>query len=118
VTRIPIDMRAPIACTAGREEIADRIEQIGFMRDRVRSIDRTPTGIVLWFDNDPSLLMRLEQFAADEKGCCKFWGFDLTEAGDRLTLAWDGPPSVQELLDELDQIFRSDAPLTALSGLL
>ena len=60
----------------------------------------------------------LERFVADEKGCCQFWGFDLTQADDQLTLAWDGPPSIQGFLDELDRYFRSDEPLTEFSGLL
>jgi hypothetical protein len=118
VTRIPIDLAAPIACTATADEIPLRIDQITQMREELRSVDRTDTGLLLHFDRDADLEGHLEQFVRDEKGCCQFWGFQLEATIDAVSLAWDGPPDVQAFLDQLTEFFRSDQPLTAFSGLL
>jgi hypothetical protein len=117
VTRIPIDLDAPIACTAKGDEIPLRIEQVTRMRDDLRSIDRTADGLLLHFPPDAELEAHLERFVRDEKGCCQFWGFEIV-AGPDLTLRWDGPPDAQPFLDELLSYFTSDEPLTAFSGLL
>lgn len=118
MTRIPIDLDAPVACTASRADLTARIDQVEHLRDRLRSIDRTPDGLLLHFDPDAQLEQRLERFVADEKGCCQFWGFEIGSSVDALTLGWDGPADVQAFLDELLRYFRSDEPLTAFSGLL
>ncbi len=117
MTRIPIDLTAPIACTAGPDELPRRIEQIGRLRDRLRAVDRTEEGLLLHFESDDYLTADLQRFVAEEKGCCRFWGFEITESSD-LTLRWDGPPEVQPFLDELLRYFESDEPLTAFAGLL
>jgi hypothetical protein len=111
-------MAAPIACTANADEIPLRIDQVTHMREQLRSVGRTVSGLLLEFDPDPDLEAQLQQFVRDEKGCCQFWGFELTATVGAVTLAWDGPPDVQTFLDELDEFFRSDQPLTAFSGLL
>jgi hypothetical protein len=116
VTRIPIDVTAPVACTANRAEIPIRIDQVTHLRERLRSLDRTPAGLLLHFEPDADLQADLDQFARDEKGCCQFWGFEVATTPD-LTLRWDGPPDAQELLDELHRFFASDEPLTAFSAL-
>ena len=117
MTRIAIDLDAPVACTADGDEIPIRIEQVTRMRDDLRSIDRTADGLLLHFDPDADLEAHLERFVRDEKGCCQFWGFEIASGPD-LTLRWDGPPDAQAFLDELLGYFTSDEPLTALSGLL
>lgn len=116
--RIPIDVTAPIACTASQTDIATRIDQITLVRDRLRSIDRTGEGLLLHFDPAPDLEAHLEQFVVDEKGCCQFWGFAVTATDSDLSLSWDGPLDAQPFLDELHRYFESDEPLTAFSGLL
>jgi hypothetical protein len=116
--RIPIDVSAPIACTATQGDIATRIDQISVVRDRLRSIERTEAGLLLQFDPSPGLEAHLDQFADDEKNCCQFWGFTVATTEASLTLAWDGPPDAQDVLDELHRYFTSDEPLTPFSGLL
>jgi hypothetical protein len=118
VTRIPIDPTAPVACTARSDEIRVRLEQLAHIRDQLRSLERTDGGLLLLFEPDPDLESHLRRFTIDEKGCCRFWGFDVTSRDGGLTLAWEGPPDVQPVLDELERYFRSDEPLTAFSGLL
>jgi hypothetical protein len=117
MTRIPIDTTVPIACTANRDEITVRIDQVEHMRNRLRSIERTDQGLLLRFEPDADLRAHLQQFVLEEKGCCQFWGFEIGDSPD-LTLRWDGPPDVQTFLDQLLRYFESDQPLTAFSGLL
>jgi hypothetical protein len=117
MTRIPIDVTAPITCTADRDEIPIRIGQVEHLRDRLQSIDRTDDGLLLHFEPDADLEAHLQRFVVAEKGCCAFWGFEISDADD-LTLRWAGPPDAQSFLDDLLRWFQSDAPLTALSGLL
>lgn len=116
--RIPIDVTAPITCTATQNDISTRIDQITVVRDRLRSIERTDDGLLLHFEPSPDLETHLDQFADDEKNCCQFWGFTVAATDSDLTLTWDGPPGVQGFLDELHGYFESDEPLTAFSGLL
>lgn len=118
MTRIPIDLAAPIACTATSSEISKRVQQLDRLRDQLTSIERTPEGLLLRFKGDRELEAHLEQFVLDEKGCCQFWGFDLATTATDLILRWDGPPDVQPLMDELEGYLRSDEPLTAIAGLL
>lgn len=114
---IPVDVDAPIACTASSAEIPVRIEQIGELRDQLRSIERTGTGLALHFPIDDDIEALLNDFAFAEKGCCQFWGFEITATTD-LTLRWNGPAEAQPFLDELHRYFGSDEQLTAFSGLL
>lgn len=118
MTRIPVDVTAPIACSAGGAELAGRVEQLDHLRDRVRGVERTGTGLLLHFAPDLDLEALLQQLVLDEKACCRFWGFEISSGADDLTLTWSGPADAQELLDGLERSFRSDEPLTALSGLL
>jgi hypothetical protein len=116
---IPIyDATAPMVCTAGTDEIPVRIEQIARMHDSLQRLERTPDGLLLHFPNRPDIDADLRRFMVDEKGCCQFWGFDITTAGEQLTLRWDGPPTVKDLMDRLQAYFEGDEPLTAISGLL
>ena len=117
MTRIPVDVAAPVACTARGDEIPHRIEQVARLRDELRSIDRTADGLLLHFAPSAALEAHLERFVVDEKGCCQFWGFEV-DSSDDLTLRWDGPPDAQPVFDELLRFFQSDEPLTGLSGLL
>jgi hypothetical protein len=119
VKSIPIyDATAPISCTAGAGEISARIEQIERMRDNLQRLERTADGLLLHFPNRPDIDAELRRFVVDEKGCCQFWGFDITTTGEQLTLRWDGPPTVEEFMDRLQAYFEGDEPLTEISGLL
>ena len=116
---IPIyDDTAPIACTISNAEIPERIELIERMRAAMTSIDRTPTGLLLHFPGDDAIRADLADFAVDEKRCCQFWGFAVTDEPAGVALRWDGPPAVDDLLDRLETFFTTGAPLTALDGLL
>lgn len=116
---IPIyDATAPISCTAASDEVSTRIEQIERMRSNLHRIERTEHGMLLHFPNRPDIEADLRKFTIDEKGCCQFWGFDITAQPDELTLRWDAPPTLDDYVTRLVTFFEGDEPLTASSGLL
>jgi len=119
VTKIPIhDATAPIVCTIGDHEIADRIELIERLRHHLRRVDRTERGMLLHFVNDVDVDADLRRFALDEKRCCQFWGFAIESVNDELTLRWEGPPDADALIDRVLAYLRGDQPLSSIDGLL
>ena len=116
---IPLyDDTKPITCTAGAEEIPQRIEQVEHMREHLDRIERTPYGLLLHFPDRDEIDANLRRFVTDEKRCCQFWGFDIERDRGELRLRWDGPPTVNDSFDQLLALFHSDLPITAFSGLL
>ena len=116
---IPIyDNSAPIACTATDGEVAERIETIEHLRANLVSVERTDHGLLLRFAQRGDIEAAVRRFAADEKGCCQFWGFGINVADGHVQLRWDGPPAVNELMDRLQSYFEGDEPVTAIEGLL
>ena len=117
--QIPIyDETAPIACSIDATEIPHRLELVERMRASLAEVARTDCGLILHFENRPEVEADLERFVIDEKRCCEFWGFALSEESDGLTLRWDGPPAASDLIDRLHAYFQGDEPITALSALL
>ena len=116
---IPIyDATVPIACTATDDEIQSRIQQIERLRSDLTRLERTEHGLLLHVPNRSGIDTYLRAFTIDEKGCCAFWGFEITTSDDELTLRWDGPPDVTDFVDSLVTWLEGDEPLTADSGLL
>lgn len=116
---IPIyDETAPVACTIADTEIPERIALIERMRAAMTALDRTSTGLLLHFPDDQVVRADLATFAVDEKRCCQFWGFAITDEPAGVALRWDGPPAVDDLLDQLETFFTTDMPISALAGLL
>jgi hypothetical protein len=116
---IPLyDETAPIACTITNAEIPERVAVVERMRDAMISLDRTATGLRLHFADSPDVRADLATFVVDEKRCCQFWGFAVTDERDGVALRWDGPPAVDDLLDQLQRFFTTDEPVSILEGLL
>jgi hypothetical protein len=116
---IPIyDATVPIACTADNTELAQRVEQIERMRNNLVGIERTEHGVLLRFPSRADIEADVRQFAVDEKGCCQFWGFDITVDEEELTLRWDAPPTLDDFMERLRADLEGDEPITAASGLL
>ena len=116
---IPIyDATAPITCTASPDELAGRIEHIEALRSTMARIERSDDGLLLHFAPGEAMEADLRRFAIEEKGCCRFWGFEVRASPEDLTLRWDGPPDARDLMDRLHAWFLGDEPLTAESGLL
>jgi hypothetical protein len=119
VTTLPIyDATAPIVCTVDGDEATERLALLERLRARLEAIDRTEHGLLLRFPADPDVEADVRRFAADEKGCCRFWGFAVSAADDELTLRWDAPPAAEDILASVEAGLRGDAPLADLGGLL
>ena len=112
------DAAAPIACTISAAEIPRRVQLVERMRTAVTAVDRTPTGLLVHFRDEPKVRGDLTTFVVDEKRCCEFWGFEILQEDDTVALRWDGPPAVDGIVDQLKSYFTSDAPSSALDGLL
>lgn len=114
---IPLyDDTAPIACTASADEIPVRMEQVERMQATLERVERTEHGLLLHFPNRPDIDAELSRFTVGEKSCCQFWGFDIQRDPDTLRLRWDGPPSVQDFLEDLLQYFEGDRPIADFPG--
>jgi hypothetical protein len=119
VKRIPIyDATAPITCTADGNELAARVAQLERLHRNLARVERSEDGILLHFPNRPEIEADVRQFAVDEKGCCQFWGFEVTTSADGILLRWDGPPEVSGFMDDVMRRLEADEPITAASGLL
>jgi hypothetical protein len=116
---IPIyDDTAAVACTITNAEIPERLALLERMRAAMTALDRTTTGLLLHFPGGPDVRADLATFVVDEKRCCQFWGFELAEEPGGFALRWDGPPAVDALLDQLEMFLTTDAPISALEGML
>ena len=112
------DDSAPIVCTIGDGEKAERIELLDRMRASVQQIDRTDHGLLLQFPRTDAIDDDIRRFAVDEKRCCQFWGFAVVEGDDTLVLRWDGPETAAPLLDAIEEVLRSDRSIESIEGLL
>ena len=114
---IPIyDATAPIACTLTAGEVQERRLLLEWLRDHLQQVDRTEHGMLLHFPAGEAVAERLRLFAAVEKQCCQFWGFDVVTTSEGLALRWDAPPAVDDLVDRLLAWLRHESD--DLSGLL
>jgi hypothetical protein len=119
VKRIPLyDESAPIACTIGADETADRMSLLERLRASHRTLDRTDHGILMRFPADPGVEADVRQLTIDEKRCCAFFGFEVTTTAGDVVLRWDAPPDAGTIIDGLADWFNGDAAPTALAGLL
>lgn len=112
------DATAPITCTADEQELAARVEHIERLHTELERIERTDDGVLLHFPKRSGIEADVRRFTVDEKGCCQFWGFEVTTTAEAVVLRWDGPPEVSDFMDELVARLESDEPITAASGLL
>jgi hypothetical protein len=116
---IPIyDATAPIACTIGADEVADRRALVERLRDGLRGVERTADGLLLRFPAEAAIEADVRRFAADEKRCCGFWGFAVGTDDGEVTLRWDGPPATAGMLDGLHAYFAGRGAMPALDGWL
>jgi hypothetical protein len=119
MTRLPIyDATVPVVCTASSDEIPARLATIEQLRSKLRSLNRTPHGLVLHFPPDDATTAEVRQFTVDEQACCRFWGFEVHASYDETTLRWDGPPRVVAFFDELVRFLDGDEPAASFPGFL
>ena len=119
VKSIPIyDATVPISCTLDRSEVAARIDLIERLRGNLIGLERTEHGMLLHFPLRTDVADDLRRFTVDEKQCCAFWGFDVTEDDRQIALRWDAPPAAADLVIQLVAYFEGDLPISEISGLL
>ena len=115
---IPIsDASAPIVCTIGDDEAAERVALLERLRQALDHVERTEHGLLLRFSDEPAIAADVRRFTVDEKRCCQFWGFEVGSRSGELTLRWDGPPGAADLLDQLHVYFVGNQRLGAVTAL-
>src|SRR5687767_10380745 len=85
------DATRPIACTIQAADLPNHVTLLERIRINMQSIQRTPHGVLIALPSTAANAADLRRFAAEEKACCEFWGFDVIEHPD-LAMRWDGPP--------------------------
>jgi hypothetical protein len=111
------DATKPIACTIQATDLPDHVARLERIRVNLTSIERTPYGVLLRLAGTAENTADLQQFAAEEKRCCEFWGFNVIERPD-LGLRWDGPPELADYMDRLVSYFEGRSPIGSLLGRL
>lgn len=112
------DASAPIVCTIGDDERADRIALVERVRDAMTQVERTASGLLLTFPRTDAVEADVRRFVVDEKRCCQFWGFAVVDGDDELVLRWDAPAGATQLLERIEAVLRSDVPIDRIGGLL
>lgn len=107
-----------IACTIEARDIADHVDLLERIRLELASVERTPHGVVLVLPPTEANVDDLRQFAAVEKQCCAFWGFELDQQPDAVRLRWDGPPDTTTFMDHLVEYLQGRLPIGSLFGSL
>ena len=119
MTHSPIyDPNTPIVCTLNHHDLDERFQLLDTMRSALTVVERSPHGLILRFPPDPKIAADVRRFAADEKQCCRFWGFDVTATATHTTLRWDGPPDSSAILDDIQRYLEGDESVDAFAGLL
>jgi hypothetical protein len=109
------DATKPIACTMNAVDMPDHLVLIERIRTNLDHVDRTEHGVSLRLPYTTANVDDLRRFATEEKQCCEFWGFALTEQPD-LVLRWDGPPETTNFMDRLIDYLDGRAPMGSLLG--
>ena len=111
------DATKPVACTIEAADVADHVTLIERIRDNLETIERTKHGVILRLPATNESAADLRQFAAEEKRCCEFWGFEVSQQAD-VTLRWDGPAETSSFMDGLIEYFHGRQPIGTLFGRL
>jgi hypothetical protein len=112
-----VDATAPIACTLGPDEVAERVTLLERLRGHLDHVERTPHGLRLHFPAGPPVEGLVRRFAEEEARCCRFWGFAIEVGPGALVLCWDGPPGTDALVAGLHRWFEGDEPLSTVAEL-
>lgn len=102
----PVPDAAPIACSLGQDDLADRRERWHTLADRA-IIDVAPTdyGLRMHFRDEPGVEAELRALAALERDCCAF--ADWTVLADGKALAIDVRGSSAESVPVVQEMFTS-----------
>src|SRR6266700_5264794 len=77
----------PVACTLDAAGAADQLNDWTALQDLCTRVERTPTRVVLWFEQDAE--RRLRSVVERESACCQFLDLDVRRDGHlvRLTIS-------------------------------
>lgn len=101
-------METPLSCNLSPSGQLDRGLALHALSLRAgRASTRVPEGVLLRFAASDAMRDELTVFARDEKECCSFLSFDLTEEGPDLTLLIYGPPAANSVIEGLRYAFDS-----------
>jgi len=103
----PVTDAAPIACSLGQDDLAERQRRWHALAGRA-IIDLAPTGsgLRLRFRDEPGVEAELRQLAALERECCAFADWAVLADGGMITLevrgqSADSVPAVREMFASL-----------------
>ncbi|TDT97927.1 DNA-binding transcriptional MerR regulator [Streptomyces sp. 846.5] len=93
--------QAPVACTLGRVELADRTGKWRSLVDRAEDRHEIPNGVRLVFPATAELAGEVAALAAAEQGCCEFFDFTLHLTPTALELSVHAPEGAASMLADL-----------------
>ncbi len=103
---------APVACTLAPGAYRDRMAWIGALtRDALRSHERRGLAVVLCYA--PEARDRVREMVRNERACCSFLAFDLSEEPDEIRLTITAPETAREVADTLFEQFVASAPASS-----
>src|SRR4051812_37284841 len=96
------------ACTLPTAERPVRMAEFTALFAALTTVDRrTPGALRLHLADRPGLAEEATDLTARETGCCSFFTFGLTPAGDELLLDIAVPEAHIEVLDGLERLARA-----------
>ncbi len=102
---------APIACSLGAAEMADRLATVAAIGQRsLVAVEGSAAAPRLRFRADPETRAELERFVAAEQRCCAFLDLSLRESGGQLELKIGSPAAGAPVVEELVAAFAGDRP--------
>ena len=101
----------PIACTLGKSDLRQRLEEIATLGAKSLLGHEIKDGThTLRFRNDGSTRRQLEQIVAAETECCPFLELEIDERDQALLLALAAPDDGRFVADELARAFSAKRP--------
>ena len=105
-TTMPSATAPAIACTLGRDDLAERRLQWREILDRASyrhplETDEGSVGLEVGFDFDAALVSQLAYLIAAEQQCCSFYAFTLRVAGGAAAVEVRAPRDAELLVTEL-----------------
>lgn len=105
---------APVACTLGASDFAERIASIEALNRR-SLVRQERDDLVLRLVYEPGARAAVEALVAQERACCAFLDFDLAETRDGLRLTITAPERARTGAEAMFDEFAG-APAPARSG--
>lgn len=104
-------------CTLTPGEAAERVDVDRALAARVVDTQRSAEGLRIRFDDGRETRRLVDTFVANERSCCGFFDFTVTEVDELVMLEITAPAarSAQQLVDTAQRAFEHDPDATASS---